>query len=191
MKVVKGTKTEKNLMRAFTGESQARNRYTYFASVAEKNGYVQIANIFLETANNEKEHAKIYFKYLQEGSVEFDGTFLTGLQNDTLTNLESAIKGEYEEWSDLYPRYADVAEEEGFLEIATSFRKISEVEKHHEARYKKLRDNILTGKVFEKDLLVDWKCLNCGYVYSDYEAPEACPSCFHPQAYFEILCDNF
>lgn len=194
MKSLKGTRTAENLMKAFAGESQARNRYTYYASVAKKEGYVQISNIFMETAENEKEHAKRFFKFLNESlqgeAVEINAEYPVGL-SDTKANLMYAANGENEEWSDLYPEFAKVAEEEGFPAIATVFRKIAEVEKHHEERYRKLLANIENGEVFKKTEPVKWKCLNCGYIHEGTEAPQMCPACAHPQGYFEVLADNF
>lgn len=193
MASLKGTKTEKNLLTAFAGESQARNRYTFYASVARKEGYIQIANIFEETAENEKEHAKRFFKFLEGGAVEInhDVKFPAGIIADTKTNLINAAKGENEEWTHMYPEYAKVAREEGFDSIAKVFEEIAKVEKHHEERYLKLAKNIEEGKVFKKDTVVKWKCINCGYVYEGKEAPLSCPSCAHPQGFFELLCDNF
>ena len=189
-KSVKGTRTEHNLMAAFAGESQARNRYTYYASVAKKEGFEQISGIFIETADNEKEHAKRFFKFLDGTPVEIKATYLSAF-GDTATNLKAAAMGENEEWTTLYPTFADIADEEGFPEIAAVFRKIAEVEVHHEARYLGLLKNLETGKVFTKDTKFDWKCRNCGYIYGGESAPEACPACAHPQSFFEILCDNF
>jgi len=187
---LKGTKTEKNLMAAFAGESQARNRYTFFASVAKKEGYVQISEIFTETAGNEKEHGERFWKFLGEGEVEISGTFPSGLGN-TMANLKSAADGENEEWSILYPQAAKDADDEGFPEIASVFRHVAIAEAHHEKRYRKLLENIEKGKVFVKDSAVDWKCGNCGYVLTSDKAPNLCPACAHPQAYFEVLADNF
>lgn len=194
MKSLKGSKTAENLMKAFAGESQARNRYTFYASTAKKEGYIQISNLFLETAENEKEHAKIFFKFLNE-SFEGEGATISadypvGL-SDTESNLLYAANGEKEEWSDIYPEFAKVAEEEGFLEIASTFRKIAEVEKHHETRYRKLLDNIKNGEVFKKNKTVKWKCDNCGYIYEGEEAPQSCPACRHPQGYFELFVENY
>lgn len=189
-KSVKGTRTEHNLMAAFAGESQARNRYTYYASVAKKEGFEQISAIFIETADNEKEHAKRFFKFLDGTPVQITATYPSTF-GDTATNLKAAAMGENEEWTTLYPTFADIADEEGFPEVAAVFRKISEVEKHHEARYLGLLNNVETGKVFTKDTKFDWKCRNCGYIYGGESAPEACPACAHPQSFFEILCDNF
>jgi rubrerythrin len=193
MSSLKGTKTEKNLLTAFAGESQARNRYTFFASVAKKEGYVQISNIFEETANNEKEHAKRFFKFLEGGNSEInlDARFPRGVIADTKSNLLAAASGENEEWSELYPKFAKVAKEEGFDVISKVFEEVAKVEKHHEERYRKLAQNIEEGKVFKKDKVIRWKCLNCGYVYEGPEAPKSCPACAHPQEYFEVLADNF
>ena len=175
---LKGSKTEKNLMEAFSGESQARNKYTYYASVAKKEGYEQIAGIFLETAENEKEHAKLHYKYLN------------GI-GDTLANLNDAAAGENYEWVDMYAKFAKEAEEEGFKEIAATFKMIGEVEKHHEERYRALIKNIEEGKVFKKDVVVVWKCRNCGHIHVGTEAPEICPTCKHPKAYFELQAENY
>ena len=175
---LKGSKTEKNLMEAFSGESQARNKYTYYASVAKKEGYEQIAGIFLETAENEKEHAKLHYKYLN------------GI-GDTLANLNDAAAGENYEWVDMYAKFAKEAEEEGFKEIAATFKMIGEVEKHHEERYRALIKNLEEGKVFKKDGVVVWKCRNCGHIHVGTEAPEICPKCKHPKAYFELQAENY
>ena len=175
---LKGSKTEKNLMEAFSGESQARNKYTYYASVAKKEGYEQIAGIFLETAENEKEHAKLHYKYLN------------GI-GDTLANLNDAAAGENYEWVDMYAKFAKEAEEEGFKEIAATFKMIGEVEKHHEERYRALIKNLEEGKVFKKDGVVVWKCRNCGHIHVGTEAPEICPTCKHPKAYFELQVENY
>ncbi len=188
---LKGSKTEKNLLTAFAGESQARNRYTYFASKARKEGYVQISEIFQETADNEKEHAKRFFKFLEGGEVEISGTFPAGVIGSTAENLKGAAAGENEEHTKLYPEAARIAEEEGFNEVAAVFRSIAAVEKHHEERYLALLKNIEEGKVFKKDKNTEWKCGNCGYVHEGDSAPEKCPACDHPQAHFEVLCDNF
>lgn len=194
MASLKGTRTAENLMKAFAGESQARNRYTYYASIAKKEGYVQISNIFLETAENEKEHAKRFFKFLnndlQGQSVEINASYPVSL-GDTKTVLKSAAAGENEEWSQLYPAFADVADEEGFRAIAVVFRKIAEVEKHHEERYLELLKNVENGTVFKKDKVVKWKCANCGYIHEGSSAPEVCPACAHPQAYFEIFTEKY
>jgi rubrerythrin len=194
MKPLKGTKTAENLMKAFAGESQARNRYTYYASVAKKEGYVQIANLFTETAENEKEHAKIFFKFLNESlngeTVEINAGYPVAL-GDTKANLLAAANGEKEEWSELYPEFAKVAEEEGFSDIAEAFRKIAKVEKHHEARYRKLLKNIENGTAFKKDTVVLWKCNNCGYIHEGDSAPEVCPVCAHPQGFFEVFVETY
>ncbi len=192
MKSVKGTETEKNLLKAFAGESQARNRYTFFASTAKKEGYEQISAIFLETAENEKEHAKRFFSFLEGGVVEIDAGYPAGvLGKNTLENLKAAANGENEEYTKLYPHFADVAQKEGFSEIAALFRLISKVEAEHEKRYLKLAANIEKDEVFKKDKPVKWKCRNCGYVHEGPEAPESCPSCAHPRAYFEIKEENY
>ena len=189
-KSLKGTKTEHNLLAAFAGESQARNRYTYYASVAKKEGYEQIAAIFLETAENEKEHAKRYFSFLEGTPVEFTATYPTFF-GDTAGNLKAAAAGENEEWTKLYPTFGNIAAEEGFPEVAVAFRKITEVEVRHEARYLKLLSNLESGQIFLKDIKVDWKCRNCGYVHRGEFAPKACPACIHPQSYFELFCENY
>ena len=175
---LKGSKTEKNLMEAFAGESQARNKYTYFASVAKKEGYEQIAALFLETAENEKEHAKIHFKYLNGIS-------------DTKANLAAAAAGENYEWTDMYDRMAKEADEEGFTEIAAKFRGIAEIEKEHEERYRKLLENVQNGEVFKKGSITIWKCRNCGHIVVGTEAPKVCPVCNHPQSYFEVKAENY
>lgn len=190
-KSIKGTQTEKNLLKAFAGESQARNRYTYFASVARKEGYEQISSIFLETADNEKEHAEVFFKYLEGGDVEITAAYPGGIISDTKTNLEQAAAGENFEWDKLYRNFAEVAEKEGFSEISRSFKEIAKVEMFHESRYRKLIENIASGKVFKKDKPVRWHCRNCGYIFEGTEAPEECPSCKHPQAYYELLAENY
>ncbi|CAM2791717.1 rubrerythrin [Hathewaya histolytica] len=194
MKSLKGTKTAENLLKAFAGESQARNRYTYYASIAKKEGFVQIQNIFLETADNEKEHAKRFFKFLAEDfkheAIEIQAAYPVTL-GDTKDNLKAAANGENEEWSILYPAFADVADEEGFKEIAAVFRNIASVEKHHEERYKKLLENVENNKVFQKEEKTIWKCLNCGYIFEGEKAPNICPACAHPQSYFELSCDNY
>ena len=192
MKSVKGTETEKNLLKAFAGESQARTRYTYFASTAKKEGYEQISAIFLETAENEKEHAKRFFSFLEGGMIEIEAEYPAGvLGKNTLENLKAAADGENEEYTKLYPHFADVAQKEGFSEIAALFRVISKVEAEHEKRYRKLAANIENNEVFKKDKPVRWKCRNCGYVQEGPEAPESCPSCSHPKAYFEIKEENY
>ncbi|MEA2101560.1 MAG: rubrerythrin family protein [Thermodesulfobacteriota bacterium] len=188
---LKGSKTEKNLMAAFAGESQARNRYTYFASKAKKEGYEQIAAIFLESAANEKEHAEREFNLLQGGEVEITGSFPAGVIGDTAANLKAAAEGEHYEWTEMYPEFAKVAQEEGFSEIAVVFKNIAIAEKAHEKRYLALLKNIEEGKVFKKDKPVIWMCRNCGYLYEADEAPKKCPACAHPQAYFEVLAENY
>ena len=190
-KSIKGTKTEKNLLAAFAGESQARNRYTYFASAARKEGFEQIANIFLETAENEKEHAKIYFKHLEGGDVEITAAYPAGVIGDTKSNLEAAAAGENMEWTTLYANFAKIAREEGFSEVATSYEQISKVEKFHESRYRKLIANNSGNEVFKKKTTVKWHCANCGYVHEGPEAPKECPACKHPQSYYEVLAENY
>ena len=191
MKNLKGTKTEHNLLASFAGESQARNRYTYFASVAKKAGYEQIAAIFLDTADNEKEHAKRFFRFLQGGEVQITATYPAGAIGDTASNLEAAANGEKLEWTVLYVDAAKIAKEEGFDDIATIFTEIAEVEEQHEKRYRKLLKNVKEGKVFKKDSVVKWRCRNCGYLHEGKEAPDKCPACDHPTAYYEILCENY
>ena len=190
-KSVKGSKTEKNLLASFAGESEARNRYTYFASVAKKEGYEQISAIFLDTAENEKEHAKRFFKLLEGGALEITASYPAGVIGTTLQNLEAAANGEHEEWSVLYLDAENIARQEGFEEIAKQFKEIAEVEEEHEKRYRKLWQNIKEGKVFKKDKTVKWHCRNCGYVHAGLEAPKECPACAHPQAYYELLCENY
>jgi rubrerythrin len=190
-KSIKGTKTEKNLLAAFAGESQARNRYTYFASAAIKEGFEQISHIFLETAENEKEHAKIYFKHLEGGDVEIIAAYPAGIIGDTKSNLEAAAAGENMEWTTLYANFAKIAREEGFLEVAISFEQISKVEKFHESRYRKLIANIANSEVFKKKMTTKWHCTNCGYVHEGPEAPKECPACKHPQSYYEVLAENY
>lgn len=184
---LKGTRTEKNLLLAFAGESQARNRYTYFASKARKEGFVQIAAIFEETADQEKEHAKRFFSLLQGGDVEVTATFPAGVVGTTAENLRAAAGGEHHEWSSMYPEFARIAREEGFPAAAFIFDAISVAEKNHERRYLKYLAEVEEGKVFRKDGPVQWRCLNCGYVHEGPEAPGACPACAHPQAYFEVM----
>lgn len=185
-----GTKTHQNLVNSFAGESQARNRYTYFASIAKKAGFEQISAIFLETADNEKEHAKLFYKYLDNGFFQVNGTYPFELGN-THENLLNAAAGEHEEWTDLYANAAIIAQEEGFKEIAQTYRYVCSVEKHHEERYLTLAKNVEMNLVFKKATEVTWKCRNCGYVVKSTEAPTMCPTCLHPQAFFELLCDNF
>lgn len=191
MKNLKESETEKNLLKAFAGESQARNRYTYFASVAKKQGYDQISAIFLETAENEKEHGKIFFKYLKGGDVEIQASYPAGKIGTTEENLLSAAEGEKAEWGEIYPESERIARQEGFDEIADSFSQIARVEEQHEKRFRKLLDNMKNEKVFKKDGVVKWKCRNCGYVQEGKEAPKLCPSCKHPQAYYELLEENY
>ncbi len=194
---LKGTKTLENLMKAFAGESQARNRYTFYASVAKKEGYEQIAAIFTETADNEKEHAKVFFKHILEGmaselpiTVHVDADYPVELRT-TRENLKASAAGENEEWTMLYPAFADVAEKEGFKDVANSFRQIAKVENRHEARYLKLLDNIEKCKVFKREEKVLWKCGNCGYILEAKEAPDVCPACKHPKSYFELFCETY
>jgi len=191
MKSLKGTQTEKNLITAFAGESQARNRYTYFASQARKEGLVQISMIFEETANQEKEHAKRFFKFLEGGEVEVAAAFPAGVIASTGENLKAAAGGENYEWTTMYPGFAKVAREEGFDAVAAVFDAISIAEKQHEKRYNDLRANVEGGKVFKKDSKVVWRCINCGYLYEGAEAPKSCPACAHPQAYYELLGENW
>lgn len=188
---LKGTKTEKNLLKAFAGESQARNRYTYFASKAKKDGYEQIAAIFEETATQEKEHAKRFFKFLEGGDVEITATFPAGIIGDTMTNLKVAAAGERHEWGELYPTFAKIAKEEDFTDVAKAFESISVAEKYHEKRYAALATNIEKNKVFKKDSKTAWRCRNCGYVHDGNEAPEECPACQHPRAHFELFGENY
>jgi len=190
-KSIKGSQTEKNLMQSFAGESQARMRYTYFASAAKKEGYEQIAAIFTETADQEKEHAKRMFKYLEGGMVEVNASFPAGVIGQTVDNLKAAAAGEYEEWSELYPSFAKTADKEGYPEIAQMYRAISIAEKEHESRYKAFVKNIEADEVFEKTSETTWICRNCGYVHTGKEAPNECPACRHPKAYFEVKKDNY
>ena len=186
-----GSKTERNLLKAFAGESQARNRYTYSAGQAKKDGFVQIADIFEETANQEKEHAKRFFKFLEGGEVEIEATFPAGVIGSTAENLRAAAEGEKFEWGELYPSFAAVAREEGFEAVAKVFELISVAEKQHENRYRGLLANVENGTVFKKDKPVVWRCMNCGYLHEGPEALAACPACAHPQAYFEVLAENW
>ena len=190
-KSIKGSKTEQNLLKAFAGESQARNRYTYFASVARKAGYEQIANIFMETAENEKEHAKVFFKYLEGGELEITATYPAGAIKDTKANLEAAAAGENLEWTTLYADFGRIAKDEGFLEVSRSFEQVAKVEEFHEARYRKLINNLVNNEVFKKKTSIKWHCTNCGYVAEGMEAPKECPACKHPQAFFEVLAHNY
>lgn len=195
MKNLKGTKTAKNLMKSFAGECQARTRYTYYSSIAKKEGYVQISNIFIETAEQEKEHAKRFYKFLKsdfvDEAIEIQASYPVSFHEETAKNLKAAANGENEEWTELYPEFAKVAEEEGFTEIATVYKKILEVERAHERRYRKLLENIENDTVFKKEKAVMWKCNNCGYIYEGIEAPKVCPACAHPQGYFEIFIENY
>ena len=190
-KSIKGSKTEKNLLAGFAGESQARNRYTYFASAARKEGYEQIANIFTETAENEKEHAKLFFKHLEGGDAEITATYPAGMIKDTKSNLEAAVAGENMEWTAIYQDFAKTARDEGFAEVARCFEQIARVEKFHEARYRKLINNLTNTEVFKKKDSVKWHCINCGYVIESAEAPRECPACKHPQSYYEVLAENY
>ncbi len=188
---IKGTRTEQNLLAAFAGESQARNRYTFFASVAKKEGYEQIAAIFQETAENEKEHAKRFFKFLEGGMAQFTASFPAGIIGTTAQNLKAAAEGEHEEWTNLYPSFADAAEQEGFRDVASAFRYIAKVEVEHEKRYRRLLQNIESGSVFRKAGKKTWICRNCGYHHEGEEAPEQCPTCLHPRSFFEIWMENY
>ena len=195
MKSLKGTRTAENLMKSFAGECQARTRYTYYASVAKKEGYVQISNIFIETAEQEKEHAKRFYKFLKDEfageAIEINAAYPVGLYEDTASNLKAAAAGENEEWSKDYPEFARVAREEGFPAVAVAYERIIEVENMHERRYNALLKNVEEGKVFKKDEVVLWKCGNCGFIFEGEEAPEVCPACLHPKAYFEIFSENY
>ena len=188
---IKGTETEKNLLKSFAGESQARNRYNYFASAAKKEGYVQVSQAFEETANQEKEHAKRMFKFLEGGALEITAMYPAGKIGTTAENLKAAAEGENEEWTELYPEFARVAKEEGFDAVAKMYEAISIAEKQHEARYRGLLANLEKGTVFKKADKIVWRCLNCGYLHEGTEAPETCPACLHPQAYFEMLGENW
>jgi rubrerythrin len=190
-KTIKGTKTEKNLLASFAGESQARNRYTYFASAAKKEGLEQISNIFMETAENEKEHAKVFFKFLEGGDTEITASYPAGTIKDTKSNLEAAAAGENMEWTVIYHDFAQAAKTEGFSEISRAFEQIAKVEKFHEARYRRLINNITSGEVFKKKTAVKWHCINCGYVVEAAEAPRECPACKHPQSFYEVLAENY
>ncbi len=191
MKSLKGTKTEKNLLTAFAGESQARNRYTYFAGKAKQEGFMQISAVFEETANQEKEHAKRFFKFLEGGDVEIVAAFPAGVIGTTEENLMAAAAGEHHEWTAMYPSFAKIAKEEGFEVVAKVFEFISIAEKQHEKRYNDLLKNVKEQKVFKKDKPVVWRCLNCGYLHEGDEAPQSCPACAHPQSYFELLGENW
>lgn len=188
---IKGTRTEQNLLKAFAGESQARNRYTYYSSIAKKEGFEQIAALFMETAENEREHAKVFYKYLEGGEVEITAAYPAGKLGTTAENLLHAAEGELMEWGTLYPDFAAVAEEEGFPQVAESFREIAEVEEFHEARYRKLLANVEAGIVFKRAETTKWHCRNCGYVHEGTEAPGLCPSCAHARKHFEILAENY
>ncbi len=190
-KSIIGTETEKNLLKSFAGEAQARNRYTFFASKAKKEGLMQIADIFLETAAQEKEHGERFFKFLEGGEVEITESFPAGVIGTTLDNLKAAAAGESYEWSNMYPAFAKVAREEGFDRIADAFEAISIAEKQHEKRFNDLAANLEAGKVFKRNGKVVWRCRNCGYLHEAEEAPETCPACLHPQAYFELLGENW
>ncbi len=191
MDSLKGTKTEQNLLKAFAGESQARMRYNYFAKQAKKEGLEQIAAIFEETAENEKEHAKRFFKFLEGGMVEITASYPAGKIGTTLENLKASAEGENEEWTELYPEFAKIAEEEGFKEVAVAFKLIAKVEEAHENRYRTLYENLESGKVFEREGKVIWKCRNCGYLHEGTKALKNCPACLHPQSYFEIKETNY
>jgi rubrerythrin len=191
MASLKGTQTEQNLLKAFAGESQARNRYTYYASVARKEGLEQMAALFTETAENEKEHAKRFFGFLEGGMLNITAAYPAGIIGSTLDNLKAAADGEHEEWTDLYPAFAETAKKEGFSEIAAAFTMIAKVEKAHEERYRTLWKNLNDGKVFEKDGVVIWKCRNCGYIHEGKSAPNKCPACQHPQNFFEMKDTNY
>ena len=192
MASLKGSKTEENLLKAFAGESQARNRYTFYAKAAQKDGYEQIAAIFLETAEHERQHAKRFFKHLEGGVVEITASYPAGpLEGTTAEHLAAAAAGEHEEWSDLYPAFADVAESEGFKDVATTFRMVAKAETMHEERYRRLLDNVEKSTVFEKPDKVRWVCRKCGYVHEGTKAPKVCPTCLHPQSYFEVFAENY
>lgn len=191
MKSIKGSKTEKNLLKSFAGESQARNRYTYFASAARKEGFEQIANFFMETAENEKEHAKVFFKLLEGGDLEITAAYPAGKIGSTKENLEAAADGEKMEWTTIYADFAKTARDEGFEDAAVAFEQIAKVEKFHESRYRKLAGNLANGEAFKKQPSGKWHCINCGYVAEGAEAPKQCPACKHPQAYYEVLAENY
>lgn len=188
---LKGTQTEKNLLAAFAGESQARNRYTFFASKAKKEGFEQISAIFKETADNEKEHAELFFKHLKGGDAQITASYPAGIIGSTKENLKAAAEGEKLEWGTIYPNFADVAEKEGFKDVAVTFRMVAKVEKSHEQRYLKLLANVEQGMIFRKNKPVKWKCRNCGYIFEGTEAPEECPVCAHPRSYYEVWCENY
>jgi rubrerythrin len=188
---LKGSKTEKNLLAAFAGESQARTRYTFFASVAKKEGYEQISAIFTETSDNEKEHAQLFFKHLKGGMVEITAAYPAGVIGTTAENLLAAAEGEKLEWGTLYPNFAEIAEKEGFANVARTFRNVAKVEASHERRYRKLLENVKQSIVFKRDKPVMWKCRNCGYIFEGKEAPEKCPVCDHPKSYYELWTENY
>ena len=190
-KSIKGTRTEQNLLKSFAGESQARNRYEFFASVAKKEGYEQVAEIFLTTASQEKAHAKRFFKFLEGGDLNITATYPAGKIGTTAENLIASASGENEEWTKVYPAFAEIAKEEGFAEIAAAFRLIAKVEAEHERRYQKLSNNLESGTVFSKPDNARWVCRNCGHVHEGKKAPEKCPACLHPQAFFEIVAENY
>jgi rubrerythrin len=187
----KGSQTEKNLLAAFAGESQARNRYTFFASIAKKEGFEQIGGIFEETAGNEKEHAELFFKHLKGGMAEITASYPAGIMGSTVDNLKAAAAGEKLEWGTLYPNFGDIAQQEGFPEVASTFRMVAKVEAYHERRYNKLVESVEQGKVFKKDQPIKWKCRNCGLVIEGTQAPEKCPTCYHPRAFFEVWVENY
>ena len=191
MKSIKGSETEKNLLKAFAGESQARNRYTYFASQARHDGFEQIAGIFEETANNEKEHAKVFFKFLEGGDTEIQASYPAGKIGKTEENLLAAANGEKMEWGTLYPAFEKIAKQEGYDAVAKAFKEIGEVEEKHEKRYRKLLENVKNKNVFKKDKPVKWICRNCGYVHEGKEAPDTCPACSHPQSFYEVFVENY
>ena len=190
-KSIKGSRTEQNLLKAFAGESQARNRYTYFAGAARKENLEQIANIFQETADNEKEHAKVYFSHLEGGDLEITVSYPAGAIKDTKSNLVAAADGEKMEWTTLYPEFGKIAREEGYPEVARSFEQIAKAERFHEARYRKLVDNVVNGETFKRKTAVKWHCINCGYVFEGTEPPKECPACRHPQSFYEVLAENY
>jgi rubrerythrin len=191
MKSLKGSQTEKNLLKSFAGESQARNRYTYFASQAKKEGFEQISAIFLETADNEKEHAKRFFKFLEGGDLEITATYPAGKISTTTENLLEAANGENTEWTEIYKNFEAIARQEGFIDVADTFKHIALVEVEHEKRYRKLKADVDSGKVFKKDAPIKWHCRNCGYVIEGKNAPDKCPACLHPMAYYEVLAENY
>ena len=190
-KSLRGTQTEKNLLAAFAGESQARNRYSFFASAARKDGFEQIANIFTETAENEKEHAKVFFKHLEGGDTQITAVYPAGMIKDAKSNLEAAAAGENLEWTTIYADFGKIAKDEGFPEVARSFEQVARVEKFHESRYRKLIANIANGEVFKRKSAVKWHCINCGYIFEGTEPPKECPACRHPQAFYELLAENY